>query len=240
MYRIVICDDEEIFCRRIHNLVVRYTKKLNDDVEIESYTGSDEFLKYINKCADLYFLDIKMPGNTGTELAKVIRSIYPESSVVFVSSLSDAVYESIQYAPFRFIRKEYLDTEVKEAVGAFFSAHPQTDTVIKLHTATEDVFLPIIAIDYVETAGHYLQFNTRKQVYTVRGKLSDYATFLSPHSIIQVSQSFLVNLRYVTAYHNHKITLGDRNEITISRPYRAVFKEAYLNYQRSHYHVTVL
>lgn len=239
MYRVVICDDEEIFCRRIHDLVAQYTKELEDDVEIESYTGSVEFLKYIDECADLYFLDVKMPGNTGMELAKVIHSIYPMSSVVFVSSLSDAVYESIQYAPFRFIRKEYLDTEVREAVEAFFSARQQTDAVIKLHTATEDVFLPIIAIDYVETAGHYLKFHTRKQVYTVRGKLSDYSAFLSPHSIIQVSQSFLVNLRYITAYHNHKITLGDNNEIAISRPCRAVFKEAYLNYQRSYYHVTV-
>lgn len=240
MYRIVICDDEEIFCHQIHELVVKYTKELEKDMEIESYTGSDEFLKYIDKRADLYFLDIKMPGNTGMELAGVIQSIYPESSVVFVSSLQDAVYESIRYAPFRFIRKEYLETEIKEAVEAFFTAHKQMDTVVKLHTSTGDIFLPIITIDYVETAGHYLEFHTNKQVWTVRGKLADYVAFLSPHSIIQVSQSFLVSLRYVSSYHNHKITLGNDCEITISRSCRNMFREAYLNYQRSHYHVTVL
>lgn len=240
MYRIVICDDEEIFCRQIHELAAKYTKELEEDTEIESYTGSDEFLKYIDKRADLYFLDIKMPGNTGMELAEVIHSIYPEASVIFVSSLYDAVYESIRYAPFRFIRKEYLDAEIKEAVMAFFSAHTKTDAVIKLRTIEEDIFLPMITIDYVETAGHYLKFHTRGQVCTVRGKLSDYAAFLSAHSIIQVNQSFLVSLRYVSSYHNHKITLENDCEITISRSCRNMFREAYLNYQRSHYHVTVL
>ncbi len=240
MYRIVVCDDEEIFCRQIHEFVLKYTKELGEDTEIESYTGSGEFLKNIDQRADLYFLDIKMPGNTGMELAETIHGIYPDASVVFVSSLHDAVYESIRYAPFRFIRKEYLDTEIREAVMAFFTARQKRDAVIRLHTSGEDIFLPMITIDYVETAGHYLKFHTCRQVCTVRGKLSDYAAFLSGHSIIQVNQSFLVSLRYVSSYRNHKITLGNGCEITISRSCRNLFREAYLNYQRSHYHVTVL
>lgn len=240
MYKIVICDDEEIFCRQIHKLVAQYTSSHKIDAKAKCYTGSYEFLKYIDECADLYFLDIKMPGSTGMELAEGIHSIYPKSSIIFVSSLQDAVYESIRYAPFRFIRKEYMDTEIEESLDAFFTAHKKRNAVVKLHTSTGDIFLPIISIDYVETAGHYLKFHTQKQTCMVRGKLSDYVAFLLPHSIIQISQSFLISLRYVIKYYNHKITLGNKSEITISRPYRTTFRDAYLNYQRSHYHVTDL
>ena len=240
MYRIVICDDEIFFCNHIEKLLRKYTESLADDMDIQIYTSSDAFLEDIGKSADLYFLDIKMPGNSGLELANVIRSISPDSVIIFVSSLQDAVYESIQYSPFRFIRKEYLETELKEAMDAFFAIRKPAASVLELHTSTGDIFIPAITIHYVETASHYLNFYTTRQTYTVRGKISDFAPVLLPCSILQVNQSFLVNLNYVASYHNHKITLENHNVITISRPYRNLFKEEFLQYQRSHYHVTTL
>ena len=163
MYRIVICDDEIFFCNHIEKLLRKYTESLADDMDIQIYTSSDAFLEDIGKSADLYFLDIKMPGNSGLELANVIRSISPDSVIIFVSSLQDAVYESIQYSPFRFIRKEYLETELKEAMDAFFAIRKPTASILELHTSTGDIFIPAITIHYVETASHYLNFYTTRQ-----------------------------------------------------------------------------
>lgn len=240
MYRIVICDDEIIFCNQIEKLLRKYTESLDTDIDIQIYTNSDAFLEDIRKSADLYLLDIRMPGHSGLELAEVIRSISPDAKIIFISSLQDAVYESIRYAPFRFIRKEYMETELKEAVDAFFKNYKPVASILELSTSNGEVFIPAITIHYVETSGHYLNFCTVSQTYTVRGKISDFAPILLPNSILQVNQSFLVNLNYVTSYHNHKITLENHNIISISRPYRNCFKEEFLKYQRSRYHVNTL
>ena len=147
MYRIVICDDEIFFCNHIEKLLRKYTESLADDMDIQIYTSSDAFLEDIGKSADLYFLDIKMPGNSGLELANVIRSISPDSVIIFVSSLQDAVYESIQYSPFRFIRKEYLETELKEAMDAFFAIRKPAASVLELHNVILCLFF-ICCISY--------------------------------------------------------------------------------------------
>ena len=157
--------------------------------------------------------------------------------MIWISKSTPAV---MLFLEFRFIRKEYLETELKEAMDAFFAIRKPAASVLELHTSTGDIFIPAITIHYVETASHYLNFYTTRQTYTVRGKISDFAPVLLPCSILQVNQSFLVNLNYVASYHNHKITLENHNVITISRPYRSLFKEEFLQYQRSHYHVTTL
>ena len=240
MYRIVICDDEIFFCTHIRKVIEKYVEPLSIDIEIKSYTGSDDFIANIKEEADLYFLDIKMPGNSGLELAGVIRNISSDAKIIFVSSLSDAVYESIHYSPFRFIRKENIDRELTEALDAVFKVVPSSNSVIEVHTSHGDTFIPVNTIRYIETSNHYLNFFTPTETYTVRGKLSDYAPLLSPYAILQVNQSYLINLGYISAYHNHSITLKNNHTINISRSYRASFKEEFLKYQRSTYHVTVL
>jgi DNA-binding LytR/AlgR family response regulator len=240
IYKIVICDDEEIFCRRIYTLLSQFARDQNENLSIRKYTSSSIFLEEINEAADLYFLDVRMPEHSGMELAAIIRAIHPDSTLIFVSSFDDAVFESIQYAPYRFIRKEHLDTEIKEAMASFIKQKNESDFILLLHTTTTDLMIPAKAITYVETAGHYLFFYDTKQHYTVRGKLSDYTDFLSPHAIHQISQSYLVNMRFISSYQTKKIMLYNNMELTISRHYQLSFKKKFLEYKRSLYHANCL
>jgi DNA-binding LytR/AlgR family response regulator len=240
MYKIVLCDDEDFFIKKMKCLLMQYAKENQESIQIQAYSSGTALLKNLADTADLYFLDIKLKDISGMELAAMIRAAYPTVILVFVSSLENAVYHSFQYKPFRFIRKEFLKEELRETLTAFFAMRKQHDSVLCLHTTSAEIVIPIISIIYVETFGHYLYFYDSEKRYTVRGKLSDYASYLSSYFILQISQSYLVNMRFIASYYTKRLILYNGIEVNISRHYQASFKEEFLNYKRSQYHVNIL
>ena len=58
------------------------------------------------------FLDIDMPGISGLEIAKKLREENSDIILIFVSAHEQYVFESIEYSPFRYIRKSRIEKEL--------------------------------------------------------------------------------------------------------------------------------
>ena len=121
MIRIVICDDEELFTNRIEKYTRDFFDRHNIKVAIKCFNDSTSLISDIQNQTNLFLLDVMMPGNSGLELASVIRDVQPDAYIIFISNMEDAVFTSFKYAPLRFIRKEFIDEELSEALNAFSS-----------------------------------------------------------------------------------------------------------------------
>lgn len=72
-----------------------------------------------NFCPDIVLTDIRMPGQSGVELAEKLRERFPDCKIIFLSGYSDKEYlkAAIHLKALGYVEKPINLTEVKLAVG---------------------------------------------------------------------------------------------------------------------------
>ena len=236
MIKIVICDDERIFLDKLTDLTNTFFEKRKTAISIRCFDNSSDFISDLKNHTNLFLLDIMMPGNSGLELASLIRDMQPDAHIIFISSMEEAVYTTFKYSPLRFIRKEYISEELPEALNAFLSDYSICESTIEVNDGENVLALPIKSINYAESDKHYINLYTDTKAYTVRGKLSDYHDMFKYENIIHVNQSYMVNLKYIKKYDAASIILKNDLEINIGRKYKETFKDVFFKYKRKYYH----
>lgn len=240
MIKISICDDEQIFSNIIYQKTKNFFDKKQINVSITCFNKSTSLAESLTTECDLYILDIMMPESSGLELASLIRNTWPDSCIIFVSSMADAVFSSFSVSPLRFIRKELIDEELNEALMAFLSEVNASEQILQIPDDGNIIALPIKSVCFAETDKHYINFYTEKAKYTIRGKLSTYEEQFSYENIFRISQSYMVNLRFIRYYEVNAIVLKNDMRFNIGRKYKEVFKENFFKYQRKYYHENFL
>ena len=238
--RIIICDDEKFFLDQIQSHVCKFLAQNRILAEIICYTTSNEVISNIKVPTDLFLLDVKLPGNSGLELASIIRNVQPDACIIFISSITDAVFTSFMYSPLRFIRKEFISEELDEALSAFFKNYQTIPSIIQISNATGTFMIPISSINFAKSDKHYINLYCSENTYKIRGKLSDYFELFIPENILSVNQSYMVNLRYVKSYNITSVTLENNLKINLGRKYKEEFKSQFFKYQRKYYHANFL
>lgn len=217
MIHIAICDDEPIFLESFQNKLGKQFKKSDIGYEIKCYSNGKEFLKEITKF-DAVFLDIDMPEMSGMEIAAYVNQNYP-MPILFLTAHDELVYSSIQFQPFRFIRKDHIDSELEEAVCALdehiliqFQKHS-----VCLHTSTGDMAMSVKDIKYVEIYGHCIKIHTKAGTFDCYGSLTDYEKRWEKYGFIRTHKSYLVNVWYIYSILKDTIILDSGEEVMLSR-----------------------
>lgn len=109
---IAICDIDKEFASIIK---LKIEEKLGS-VDVDIYTDS-KLLMQSDKVYDCVFLYMDMPDINGIDMARCIREKYTFTKMIFILSKLDAVVEVMKYNPYRFIRKEHLDEDIKEVIA---------------------------------------------------------------------------------------------------------------------------
>lgn len=122
MIKIAIVDDDIVFTKQYKAQLTELFQKEQTEVSITTFSDATECLEA--NCSNFFkvlFLDIDLPEISGINLAGQIREVGYEPIILFVSAHNHFVFESIHYAPFRFIRKDMLESDTAEAVHALCS-----------------------------------------------------------------------------------------------------------------------
>ena len=62
---------------------------------------------------DILFLDIDMPNISGLEVAKIYEMQGSDIILIFISHMNGIMFESIDYNPFKYIRKNKIEEEIE-------------------------------------------------------------------------------------------------------------------------------
>jgi len=206
--------------------------------EIETAASATEALVSLQKApADVVFLDIRMPGLDGIQLAKTLGQFTNPPAVVFVSAHEEHAVEAFAIDATDYLLKpvsaERLSATLQRLEGRVGGKAGGTDAPTQ-SVRNEDDDLPFVAVEvagktrlidrgeirYVESEGDYVRLHTYKDGYLVRRSLSSLAERWGSEGFIRVHRSFLVNLRHVVEiqpYFNQTliVRLNDSGETKI-------------------------
>ncbi len=224
MIRIAICDDERAYANKLKLIVDALFKEQN--VEVESYVYTDAKMLSHNHYElrfQLIFLDIDMPGISGIEFASTLRAAKSKAALIFVSHHSHFVFETFQFSPFRFVRKDWLDIELPEAIQAYCSEILNKKPMVKLvlddkSTITENAE-EIIYFFSLRHDIYYLTKSGSKRLSVREYTMEKLEKQFQKHGFLRIHKTYLVNYRYIYQIGTNEVSLilKDSDELPVSR-----------------------
>lgn len=219
MIKIAICDDDLNQKQNIKALVESVFIRKEQLYEITEYTSGEELVKDMPEARyDIALLDIDMPTMDGIEVANKINEIYKDVNVVFVTDRSDLVFEALTCNPYRFVRKEYLEEGIDEAMSSLITKISNETYVVSFGDKKEHYSFRINDLLYIESKKHYVYFHLDDgQSHRVRTKMNNCETNLKPYGFVRTHISILVNVRKVRRITSKEILLINGTKLPVSR-----------------------
>ncbi len=157
---------------------------------------------------DVVFLDIRMPGLDGLELARVLSMIPDPPAVVFVTAYEDRAIEAFDVGAVDYLMKpvsrERLANTMRRVLRTRTAAVPAGDEmtgdeeVIPVELAGTTKLVPRSSVRWVEAQGDYARLHTPEGSHLVRIPLSQLEDRWSEVGFVRIHRSFLVALPLVT------------------------------------------
>ena len=172
---------------------------------VEAAASAEEALLALGdgEAIDGVFLDVRMPGLDGLELARVLRRFERPPAVVFVSAFDDAAVDAFELAAVDYLVKPVSRTRLDEAIERVARRtappdrrEPEDDTTLAVDTPRGGTrLLPRSAILYLQAHGDYVRVASTEGRFLVRARLSDLEQRWAGQGFVRVHRGFVVNLR---------------------------------------------
>ena len=227
MLNIIIVEDEVNEAQRLSSFLFQISEEYKTEFKITHFANGLDLLSHYPSDIDLIFLDINMPLIDGMTLAKEIRKIDVNVSLVFVTNLANYAIEGYEVEALDFILKpvNYYDFALKMTRIISRIALSKDEKLI-IKTKDEEVGVPISKIKYFEVQGHYVTFHCLSGVYSEYITLKEIQKILTREKgFVQCNRSFIINARFIDTLKGDFVIIG-KEKLPISR----TFKKDLFNY----------
>ena len=244
MIKSAFCDDDLSTLNELAVLIDRYRVSHNQEIEYTAYNSPLELLAAIDRGQryDILFLDVLMPGETGIDAAREIRTVDKAVKIIFLSSSAEFAVQSYAVGAYFYQLKPIWEESfirLMDSVLAECAKESGDSLILKCKDGITRVNLS--QLEYCEVIGHALLLHLGNgKVLESSGRLDDLSGqllkrggFLRPH------RSYLVNMDYIQNISYRAITLSCLAEIPIPRGKYAELKDAFLAHAFQERQVTV-
>jgi two-component system LytT family response regulator len=242
MIRAVLADDEVLARQKLHHLL-----RNEPEIEIvgESSTAADtiELVRAVRP--EILFLDIKMPGMDGFDVAGALSS-EPEStmpSIVFTTAYDQFAVRAFEIHAVDYLLKPFTAERLHSAIERVLArTQPQElsfdqsgrlgvgdNTFSKrlvFKSRGKIVFLPVSDIRWIGAEENYVRICTNTENHLLRETMAHIEQRLDPEVFLRVHRSSIVNLQYVKEVRSElngdfTVVLVDGHRLSMSRGYRS-------------------
>ncbi len=249
--RAIIADDEK-------NLLKSLTKALNKlwpELLISGEaTNGKEAVDLIEKIRpDVAFLDIKMPGMSGIEVAKEIEGI---CSVVFVTAYDSYAVEAFENEALDYVLKPIEEKRLLKTINRLKEKTLSNDVspqvgekieriinklnknerasflqLIKVKTGIEIRFVPVSEVLFFMAEDKYTTVKTEKKEHLIKKTMKELEVELDPEQFWRVHRSSIINIdkikKIIRSFSNQLVIVFENTDRTVkvSRAYSHLFKQ---------------
>jgi two-component system, LytTR family, response regulator len=181
---------------------------------------------------DGLFLDVRMPGLDGLELARVLRRFERPPGIVFVSAFDDAAVDAFELAALDYLVKPVSRQRLDEAIArvrrAAAAGTPGVDgldaDVLPVDTLRGGGtrLLARGSILYLQAHGDYVRVASDEGRYLLRARMAELEARWSGQGFARVHRGYLVNLRRAVEVRPRLngtavLVMADGTEVPIAR-----------------------
>lgn len=215
--RVLVVDDEAPVREELDYLLGRDPRV----AAVRTASSAADALKLLDaEPADALFLDIRMPGLGGLDLARMLSRLRVPPRIVFVTAHDEHALEAFDLCAVDYLLKPMRQERLAEAVrriddslGATTTSEVEPDETIAVELGGVTRFVPRSEVRYVESQGDYARLYTASQSHLVRVPLTTLEERWAAAGFVRIHRSHLVALRHIDEIRSESgrctVRLGD-------------------------------
>lgn len=216
--KIGICDDDADQRDYLAERVRIWAGRNRHLVEMAQYPGAKEFLFSYEekKDFDILLLDIEMPGVSGIELAKRVRSENTAVQIVFITGYYEYFSDGFDVSALHYLIKPADEAKLYPVLDRAVYNLSCRQRCVLLATGEADIKVPLADILYAEAENVYVNVHAIKGNYRVRMSLGKLAEQLD-ETFFKAHRSYVVSLKFIGKITRREITMTNGDVIPLSR-----------------------
>ena len=188
---------------------------------------------------DAVFLDVRMPGLSGLDVATILSRFAHPPALVFVTAYDEHAVTAFELHALDYLRKPVRAERLAEAVrrvrdatgergGSIDTPPPPLDDTIPVELAGKVRFVSRADVAFVEAAGDYARLRTATGSHLVRVPLTTLEEKWAGAGFLRIHRSYLVNLRHIGELRfdgSHYTVVVGGHELQVSRRHSRELKD---------------
>lgn len=228
MINIAVVDDVELIALDIKMMLEKY--QFGTQVSVDDYTSGKDLLENAPKIKyDILIMDIELSEEhqeieeNGMYLASKIKTMYPDTTIIYITGTTCYKADLLFHEPFRYIQKPIKDDEICNAVDdAIYRIENTENKLINIQAGGSSFMIKLNEITYFSSDRRKITAHMEDEnisFYEKMNQLEKRVEELSDH-FVRPGKSYLVNLQRVRKVSGEEIELYDFTTIPISRRYK--------------------
>ena len=223
MFECIVAEDEELLRTSLLLQLGEVWPELRIVAECED--GASALEAIAEHKPDVAFLDIRMPGLTGIEVAAALAEVSPRTQVVFVTAYDQYAIDAFEQGAVDYLLKpvarDRLQATVQRLQARVAAGRPDPATLdallrhlaqrpaepagtpplawITANTGRETKLIMLDEVAYFRADSKYTVVMTAEGEALLRTPLKELLAVLDPHQFRQIHRSAIVNLKAVAS-----------------------------------------
>ena len=213
MYKIVICDDDKNYIQELESIIKECNIKQRSLEFIEFHSG-EELLQNLPMDSDVMFMDVQLNGMDGNETAlRAVKAGY-QGLLVQYSDISMSTPDTIKRSPYRYLLKQADKVTTYREIYEILEEMDRQKICFTIEASYMREKYIIRTEDIVYFSHHKrwsaIHMNKEQQEHYSEASLITSYNFrelhemLYPLGFVSPHRSYLINLRYVSAFNQTK------------------------------------
>ena len=237
MLKIALLDDDKTALLISKGAIESFFQEKNIAISLDAFSNPLNFLAMAKEeNYRLVFLDIDMPELNGLEVGEQVKTINPQTDIIYLSQREDLVFDTLKLHPFGFIRKSKIIQDFASVLELFVSTALNTNLEnkkITFSTKTETVSADIDTIMYIEGNRNYQTFYLKDgSSFNARVLMGDLESKLNEHGFIRIHKGYLVNYLFIRQIGTNEVSLTNNKTLPMSNKRKDEIMEKYLSITR--------
>jgi DNA-binding LytR/AlgR family response regulator len=175
---------------------------------------------------DGVFLDVRMPGLDGLEIARILQQFADPPAVVFVSAFEEHAVDAYRLHAVDYLLKPARRDRVEMAVGRVArhaAAQPrqvEPPPLVPLETGRGLSFIAPGSIHFAEASGDHVRIHTDRGSFLAHLSLAALEERLKAYGFVRIHRHFLLSVRHLSGFSDAPgggvVRVGDR-QLPVSR-----------------------